>query len=141
MNVFVDTNVLLDVLAKRARFYDDSVAIWTLAEQRRICGMVSAISFTNIYYVVRKLRSRRVALRTMTQLRDTFTPVACDEQILNQAIDAGFDDFEDAVQYFSALRGDASCLVTRDAGDFPDPVIPVLSPAEFLVTHSFSPES
>jgi predicted nucleic acid-binding protein len=138
MNVFVDTNVLLDVLARREPFYRDSVAVWTLAEQGRIRGLISAISFTNIFYVVRKLRNASTAFRTMTLLRDSFVPVACDEQVLHQAIDAGFKDFEDAVQYFSALRADAACLLTRDPDHFPSSGLTVLTPSEFLASHQFA---
>jgi len=137
VKVFVDTNILLDVLAKRESFYDDSVAVWTMAERGEIQGLVSAINFTNIFYIVRKLSSRKIALHTMAQLRDTFTPVACDAQVLNQAIDADFKDFEDAVQYFSASRAGATCIVSRNAGHFPRSEPLVLGPAEFLATYAF----
>ncbi len=136
MKVFVDTNVLLDVLANRKAFYDDSVTIWTRAERGEIEGMVSAISFTNIFYIIRKLSSRKSALQAMVQLRDTFTPVACDAQVLNQAIDADFKDFEDAIQFFSASRAGATCIVSRNPDHFPRSEPPVLSPAEFLAAYS-----
>ena len=136
MKVFVDTNVLLDVLAKREPFFADSVAVWTLAERGEIEGMVSAISFTNIFYIIRKLRDSRTAMRTMVQLRDTFAPVACDAQVLNQAIDAGFKDFEDAVQYFSADRAGAVCLVSGNPDHFPRSELSVLGPAEFLAAYT-----
>lgn len=137
MNVYVDTNVLLDVLARREPFYRDSAAVWTLAEQGRIRGLISVISFTNIFYIIRKLRGRRIALRTMAQLRATFTPVACDGQVLDQAIDADFGDFEDAIQYFSAAHAGVCCIVSRNPDHFRRSEPAVLSPAEFLAVHSF----
>lgn len=137
MKAFIDTNVLVDVLAKREPFYQHSVVVWTLAEQSKIRGLISALSFANIYYVVSRFQTRAVALRTLTQLRDTFTAVPLDAQILNQAIDAGFKDFEDAVQYFSALRADAACIISRNPDHFPSSDLPVLSPKEFLTAHSF----
>ena len=137
MNVFIDTNVLLDVLAKRAPFYEDSAAVWTLAEHGKIRGFVSALSFSNVYYIVRRLKDRRTADRAMLLLRDTFTPVACDEQVLSQAIDAGMKDFEDAIQYYSALRVESACLISRNPDHFPRSVLSVVQPAEFLVAHSF----
>jgi len=94
MNVFIDTNVLLDVLGNREPFYKDSAAVWTLAEQGKIRGLVSALSFSHVYYIVRRLKDRRTADRAMLLLRDTFTPVACDAQVLLQAIDAKLKDFE-----------------------------------------------
>jgi predicted nucleic acid-binding protein len=136
MDVFVDTNVLLDVLTQREPFYDDSVAVWTLAEQGKIRGFVSVLSFSNVYYIVRRLSDRRTADRAMLLLRGTFTAVACDEQVLSQAIDAGMKDFEDAIQYHSALRVNASCLITRNPDHFPRSALPIATPAEFLAAHS-----
>ena len=137
MKVFVDTNVLIDVLAQREPFYADSARLWTLAEQGRIEAFISVISFNNIYYVVRKLRTRRVADRMMVLLRDTFTPIPLDKQILDQAIDAGLRDLEDAIQYFSAVRAQVACIVSRDAKAFPASDPPVLTPQELLTTHQF----
>lgn len=133
MNAFIDTNVLLDVLAKREPFYKDSAAVWTLAEQGSVKGLVSPVSFTNVFYMMRKWGGAKTARRAMVLLRDAFTPVACDALIINQAIDVGTDDFEDAVQYFSALHAGADCILSRNPDDFPRrPAVPVLSPAEFL---------
>lgn len=137
MNVLIDTNVFIDVLAKREPFYADSVRVWTLAEQGRIKGLISVISFNNIYYVVRRLRARQAANRMMVLLRDTFSPIPLDQQILDQAIDSGFKDLEDAIQYFSAVRAGADCIVSRDAGAFPQSDLPVLTPAELLTAGSF----
>lgn len=135
MNVFLDTNVLLDVLARREPFYEDSAAVWTLAEQGKVRGLVSALSFSNLYYIVRRLKDRRTAHRALLLLRDTFTAVACDEQVLAQAMDAGMRDFEDAIQFFSALRAEAACLISRNPGHFPRSSLSVLTPAEFLAAH------
>ncbi len=135
MDVFFDTNVLIDVLAKRQPFYPDSARLWTLAEQGRVKGFISVISFNNIYYVVRKLCTRRMADRMMVLLRDTFTPVPLDKQILDQAIDAGLKDLEDAIQYFSAIRAGVACIVSRDAKTFPTSDLPVLTPQELLTTY------
>jgi predicted nucleic acid-binding protein len=137
MNVFVDTNVLMDVLLERRPFVSESRQVWFLAERGKLRGMMSALSFPNVYYIVRKVRGTDAALAMMKMLRDTFAPVPLDEQILNQAIDAKFSDFEDAIQYFSALRADADCLLTRNPDHFPRSHLRVLSPTEFLAGHSF----
>jgi predicted nucleic acid-binding protein len=137
MNVFFDTNVLMDVLLERRPFVAESRKVWFLAERGRISGLVSALSFPNTYYIVRKELGADTASSMMAMLRDTFTAAPLDEQILNQAIDAKFADFEDAIQYFSALRAGAECLLTRNVGHFPDSGLRVFSPEEFLAAHSF----
>lgn len=138
MKVFIDTNVLIDVLADREPFYDDSAAIWTLAEQQSVTGQISVLSFTNIFYIVRRLTDLRTARRALGLLRDAFTPVACDASTIQLAIDAKFRDFEDAVQYQSAVQVNADCLVTRNQDHFPaSGECPILTPAEFLAAYSF----
>ncbi len=133
MRVFVDTNILLDVLSRRRPFYDASAKIWSLAEAGGIQAFISAISFNNIYYIVRRLKNRKTAEKSLRILRDVFQSVAPDNQILNQAIDAEMDDFEDAVQFHSAVRAKASCLITRNPDHFPSSTLSVLAPEEFLV--------
>ncbi len=138
MKILVDTNVLLDVLCERTEFYNDSAAVWSLAEQGRVTGFIAAISVTNIYYIVRKLGDHRKAMKSLVQLRDIFTVAACDAQVINQAIDAKLPDFEDAVQYFTAFHAGADMVVTRNVKHFPKGGTPLATPAEFLAT--FSPE-
>jgi len=135
MKVFCDTNVLIDVLARREPFYKESARVWTLAEAGQIQGIISALSVANAFYVLNRIEGREAAHQGVLLLRDIFSPVALDEQILNQAMDSAFDDLEDAVQFFSALRAEALCLVTRNPRHFPAGDIPVQTPAEFLATH------
>jgi predicted nucleic acid-binding protein len=132
MNIFVDTNVLMDVLTKREPHYQASAVIWTLCEEGRVAGHISVISFNNIFYIVRKLKSAKAAQGMMGLLRDVFRPVELDGQLLNQAIGAGIKDFEDAIQFHSAVRCGAEFLITRNVGHFPKAGFPVVTPEEFL---------
>jgi predicted nucleic acid-binding protein len=134
MKVFVDTNVLLDVLAKREPFYADAARIWSMAERGQIEAQVSVISFNNIYYVVRRAANRKAADQALRLMRNVFTVVPLNVQVLNQAIDAGFGDFEDAIQFHSAIHAGADCLITRDAEHFPATMFPVLTLPEFLAS-------
>ncbi len=135
MRIFVDTNVLLDVLAERKGFYADSARVWTLAETGRTTGFVSALSVPNLFYILARRAGRKRARAIVGMLRDIFALAALDEQIINQAADADMRDFEDAIQFFSALRVGARVLVTRNAKDFPAGDLPIQTPVEFLATH------
>lgn len=137
MKVFVDTNVLLDVLAQRGDFYLPALQIWNLAESGRIEASIAAISFSNCYYIIRRYAGGKQAEKAVRLLRDIFTPVDLTSQILQQAIDAGFKDFEDAIQYYSAIHARAECLLTRNPDHFPRQSLAILGPQEFLATHSF----
>lgn len=133
MKALVDTNVLVDVLAERRPFCEDSSKVWTLSEAEEFRGIVSAVSLTTVFYLMRKWGGAAVGKRAVVLVRAVFRLAVCDEQVISQAIDADLEDFEDAVQYFSALRAGADCIITRDRGGFPSgPAIPVLTPTEFL---------
>src|SRR5580700_10316907 len=119
MKVFVDTNVLLDVLAHREPFYADSAQLWTLTETGRISGHVSALSLPNLYYLLRRGKGDKGARKNLRLLRDIFNLVPLDAQIIHQAIDSDIGDFEDGIQFFSAQRAGAAILISRNAKDFP----------------------
>jgi predicted nucleic acid-binding protein len=132
MKIFIDTNVLIDVLCERVSFYEDAAAIWSLAEQGRVTAFIAAVSVTNIYYIVRRLGDHRKAMKAVILLRDIFSMAACDGQILNQAMDAKMPDFEDAVQYFTAIHVEADFIITRNVKHFSKVSIPAVTPSEFL---------
>ncbi len=132
MRVFLDTNVLLDVLRDRAPFAEAARRVWLLAEQRQITGLVSAISFSNIFYILRRFTDAETALASLRLLRASFTPVACDTAVLDQALASALPDFEDAIQVVCALHADADCILTRDTAHFRGVALPVLSPEQFL---------
>ncbi len=132
MNVFFDTNILLDVLAERLPFYKHSVGAWSLAEAGRITGAVSAITLANLYYILRKWADDKTARRGVRLARSVFDVVACDKQIIDEALAADLPDFEDAIQMFSALRAGSKCILTRNPHHFEKSSLIVLAPAEFL---------
>jgi len=139
MNVFLDTNVLMDVLARRDPFCDQARRVWILAEARQVAGFISALSVPNLYYILRRAGGDKPARLTLLHLPDVFSLVPLDAQIVSQAVDSDIPDFEDAIQFFSALRVGADVLVTRNSKDFPKTDVVIQTPAEFLMTHFPSP--
>ena len=136
MRILVDTNILLDVLDARKDFYEHSAEIWTLIETGSIEGYISAISFNNINYIIARKYSAKKAHQVMVLLRDIFKVVALTPQIINQAIDSSFSDFEDALQYFSAVHAQADWIISRNVKDFRKSDISVLTPTEFIGTQT-----
>lgn len=130
--ILIDTNVLLDVLTKRDRFYVSAAAIWSAAETGPISGAISAISFNNTYYIMRKYGGESAARKAVAALRGIFTVVPLDARIINLAIDSDLGDFEDAIQLHSAVRVGARYLVTRNPADFATEVLSVVCPDEYL---------
>lgn len=134
--LFFDTNVLLDHLLDRQPFADDATELWSMAERREVTGLIAAISFNFVYYIVRHEADERAARRAIKGMRDVFQVVEVDGQIINQAMDSAFADFEDAIQDACALRGRATHLVTRDLAGFRRSDVPVISPDVYLGTQA-----
>ena len=134
MRIFLDTNVLLDVLGRREPHFVAASQIWSRVEQKALDGDISAISFNNVHYVLRRAAGRETARDGLKLLRGLFRIVALDEQIIHRSMDSEFADFEDAIQFFSAHRAGADFILTRNVRHFPDRPISVLTPELFLKT-------
>jgi len=131
MNVLLDTNVVVDILSKRDG-YEDSLRILAHCETCRIKGFVSAVTVTDIMYILRKHISPdavRNAVQTLLLVVDV-------EDVLKSDISAAFKsnmkDFEDAVQVSCASRINADYIVTRNAKDFKNSNVPAISPGNML---------
>ncbi len=129
--IFIDTNILLDVILHRADFYQQAAAIWADCESRKVQGYVSAISLNNMHYIMRKMVAPDVALEYVRLVLNVFSIVPLDESILRLAVDLPQKDFEDAIQTFSAVQIKADCIVTRDKSHFSGNYMPVITPAEY----------
>ena len=117
----------------REPFAEASQQLLELSERNEISAVVSAISFNNIYYIVRKNRSALMARDCIKQLRSIVGIVEVDAKILNQALDSDIKDFEDAIQYFSSIRSGSSHLITRNPADFPSTEsVTIATPEVFL---------
>ena len=132
MRLLIDTNVLLDVLAEREPFYEDSSRVWEHVESGRAEGYISAVGFNNIYYIVRRVSDRRKARRAIVLLRQLFEVAPVDEDTLDRAISSSIKDFEDAIQWACASQVSANQIITRNTQDYPVARPVAMSPAEFL---------
>lgn len=129
---FIDLNILLDVLAQREPYAIASSQVWSVAETGQVHAMVSADSFSTLYYLLRRYSDAKTAKRGLSLVLDVFHVIALDEKMIRQSLQSTVKDFEDAVQYLCALHGPADCLVTRDIRHYRKAEIPVMKPEEFL---------
>jgi predicted nucleic acid-binding protein len=132
MRVLLDTNVVLDVYLRRAPFVEASGALWLAHAQGRFEGYVAAITPVNLYYLARKIKGKEVAGDAVRELLRTFRVCPLDQQLLTQASDSPFGDYEDAVQVACAIASQLDAIVTRDLKDFEGVPLPVFSPVDLL---------
>ena len=132
MKLFLDTNIVIDVLAAREPFVADSRAVFNLCETGKANGCISALTLCTISYVLRKLVTP-VTMRTkLRDLRNVLTPIDLSVSLLDKAISSTIADFEDAVQFYTAVYSEADYIITRNVKHFPQENIPVLTPTDFL---------
>ena len=131
--IFLDTDVVLDHLADRQPFAEYAHRLLALAETGRLTLCVSSLSFSNLYYILRKLKGHDDALALLGKLKRLVRISAVTGTEIQSAMSASFRDFEDAIQHFAAkAERDISAIITRNKADYSASEIPVLSPDEFL---------
>ncbi|NKB69221.1 MAG: PIN domain-containing protein [Candidatus Latescibacteria bacterium] len=132
MKLFLDANILLDVLAQREPWVGDSAAVLSLVDTGVASGFVAAHTITTLHYLLRKHAGQEKAGTALVDLLDLVRVAAVDEQVIRQALSMAWRDFEDAVQAVCALRTGVDYFVTRNPRDFAALSIPVVRPAEVL---------
>ncbi len=130
--LFLDTNVVIDLLGEREPFYQNAAQIATLADKGKIQLVVSALTYSTAYYVLSKFEKQKLVLEKLRKFKVIAETSDLTDKIIDKALTSGFSDFEDALQYFCALQTNCNILLTRNENDYKIAEIPVLSPEEFL---------
>lgn len=128
----VDTNVIIDMLLNREDA-DAACAVFDGAERGEYVLHVCALSFTTMYYSLRKILTKEERIGALTQLREALSVAVVDSSVIDMALKSGWKDFEDAVQNFSAvLDPQITAIITRNTKDFKDSTLEVIDSTSFL---------
>jgi predicted nucleic acid-binding protein len=132
-HVLFDTDVILDFLFDRKPFSQNSLALFLKCEDKELCGYVTPVILSNIYYITMQESHHAFVLEKLKVLVSIFTVLPMDQKTVHLALHSKFNDFEDALQYAAALGSKKiDALVTRNLKDFKKSTIPVFSPGELL---------
>ena len=132
--VFLDTNIIIDFLGEREGFYKYSAKILTLADQKKIKVYTSPSSISNVFYVLAKYENSKIALEKIRKFKLLCSMSVMDDEVVEKAIHSNFKDFEDAMQYFSALVSNCDVIITRNEKDFKNALIPVMNAESYLLS-------
>ena len=132
--IFLDTNIVIDFLGERKDFYEFAAKIMTLADHKKIKIFTSPSSINNTYYLLSKYENAKIALEKIRKFKVLCSISIMDDEVVEKAINSDFKDFEDAMQYFSALASDCDLIVTRNEKDFKNAMIPVMNGESYLQT-------
>lgn len=130
--IFLDTNIILDLLGQRIPFFDSIAKLATLADQKKVTLVASPLSFTTVEYVLNKFESSESVLNKLRKFKIICKVCTVDEEIIEKGLNSGFKDFEDAVQYFAALQAKCAIIITRNGKDFKNSIIPIMTAEEYL---------
>lgn len=130
--IFLDTNVMLDFLGDRHPYYQSAAKLATLADHKKLTVVVSPISFATVNYFIAKFESPAVAIEKLRKFKIISEICKIDEATVEKALNASFNDFEDALQYYAALESNCQVIITRNGKDFKYSVIPVMTADEYL---------
>lgn len=130
--IFIDTNIMLDLLGERNPFYLPIAKIATLAEKQKLTMVVSPISFATVNYFLAKFESPKIAREKLRKFKIISEICSLNEQTFEKGLNSSIADFEDALQYFSATESDCEIIITRNGKDFKKSLLPVMTADEFL---------
>lgn len=130
--LFIDTNIVIDLLAKRAPFYKEAQDLFTLADKKEVQLFISALTFANAYYSISKHHKEVDTRRHLANFKVLVTILPVEDKIIDLSLASDFADFEDGLQYFTALEHGTDAFITRNKKDFKSSQIPVLSAGEYL---------
>lgn len=134
--VLIDSDVCLDSITARVPYQTLADRLLYLAESGEIAGIVSAESFSNIFYVLRRLSNSRKAIQQIKNLRLIVQVGPIYESTVDSVLNSDWNDFEDALQYFCAIENNCDAIITRNNSDFKNSEIPVFTPHLFFEKYS-----
>lgn len=126
MKVFLDTDIILVLLGKREPYYIHSAKLFTLIDQQKIKAYSSPIAFANLNYLHKKLTLNRESLNNLRKLKLFIKTLSTNEKEIEQDLNSDFNDFEDAIQYFTPVNNGINILITRYTKDFRKEKITIL---------------
>lgn len=133
--LLIDTNIVIDLLAKREPFYQSAAQIFSLADQNKLELAISSLTFANTNYVLSRLKSVQEAREILRRFRILVKVLSLNDKIIDLALnDSSFKDLEDGLQYYSAIENGQNIIITRDLQDFKESKIPVMTADEYLIS-------
>lgn len=130
--LFLDTNILLDLLARRVGFYEEAARLFLLAEEGKLSLSVSALSIVHTHYVLRKHLPEQKTRGIIRDIRLLVSILPLDERLSDIALNSSIDDYEDAIQYHTAVDYKQELIISRNLKDFKNSKLPVMTAGQFI---------
>jgi predicted nucleic acid-binding protein len=131
--IFVDTNIVIDLLSKREPFFEEAAILFSMADKKQIELSVSSLTIANTSYALLRQLNANTAKSVLRKLRLIVKVLPLDDKIIGLALnDETFLDFEDGLQNFIALENEQDLIITRNLKDFKQSKLPVMTARQFI---------
>ena len=133
--LYVDTNIVIDLLSRREPFFEEAAELFSLADKKQIELSVSSLTIANTSYALLRQMDSNKAKSVLRKLRLILKILPLDDKIIGLALnDDTFSDFEDGLQYFTAIEDEQELIVTRNLKDFKNSKLPTMTARQFIET-------
>lgn len=129
--IFIDTNIIIDILISRDG-YRDALRLIMLSKEMKLSLHVSTLTMANVAYILRKSFVGEILYDKLQTISSRFIVDSLSSESFQYALDLRAKDFEDALQYFCAKENKCDVIITRNAKDFSFSDIPVMKASSFL---------
>jgi predicted nucleic acid-binding protein len=130
--IFLDSDVILDVLCKREPFYSFAAELFTLGDLGKVTLVTTSLVFENVFYILRKVLGIEKGKELLRKLRIIVGVISVTEKTVDLALNSNFADFEDGLQYFTARENNIQILITRNVKDYRGKELLVQTPEEYI---------
>ncbi|MEN8121353.1 MAG: PIN domain-containing protein [Bacteroidota bacterium] len=131
--IFIDTNIVIDLLSRRDPFFEEAASLFSLADKKIIELSVSSLTIANTSYTLLRQTNSKEAKSVLRKLRLIVKILPLDDKIVGLALnDDSFADFEDGLQHFTAIENNQDIIITRNLKDFKNSKLPFMTASQFL---------
>lgn len=130
--LYLDTNIVLDLLQKREEFYREAQELFTLSDKKKIKLYVSSLTIANTHYLLSRHYSSDDSRKILAKFKVLVEVLSFDDKIIDLALASDLKDFEDAIQFYTAIENNMDLIITRNKRDFRKQSLPILTAKEYL---------
>jgi predicted nucleic acid-binding protein len=134
--LFLDTNIVLDLLTERHPFFKDAARIASLADLGKVMLVASALTYATVDYFLSRTLGSESSKDSLRKFRAISEISEVNELTIDKGLNSEFIDFEDSLQYYCALQANCTIIITRNGKDFTESALPVMTPQEYLLSVS-----
>ncbi len=135
--ILIDTDVILDFFFDRKPFSENSSRVIALCEYKEIIGCITPVILSNVYYLLRKTATHEKVIDKLKILMSIIEVLVIDKDVIMNALNSPFKDFEDALQNYAAeINNEIDIIITRNIKDYKNSNIGVMSPDNYLAIFS-----